>query len=158
MIHVSFCFVFCFLWLFMFLVCSEQLNWSLFFRKILHVLQILQFYSIFWVFEPFPAVTEWFLDPSFHPEDNWETQTQLLKRFKHSLMLQKETRCIKSRGVKTFWIWRSRYILINLSSGKHPSIFCCFLRVDKIGKNKIFLQNKKNVIITEKEHRRGSFR
>ncbi len=40
------------------LVCSEQLNWTLFFRKILHVLQILQVYSIFWVFEPFPAVTE----------------------------------------------------------------------------------------------------
>ncbi len=62
------------------LVCSEQLNWTLFFRKILHVLQILQVYSIFWVFEPFPAVTEWFWDPSFHPEDNWETQTQLLKK------------------------------------------------------------------------------
>ncbi len=61
------------------LVCSEQLNWALFIRKILHVLQILQFSSIF-----------------------WGTQTQLLKRFKHSLMLQKNTRCIKSRGVKTF--------------------------------------------------------
>ncbi len=36
------------------LVCSEQINWALFFRKILHVLQILQFSSIF---EPFPAVT-----------------------------------------------------------------------------------------------------
>ncbi len=52
------------------LVCSEQLNWSLFFRKILHVLQILQFYSIFWVFEPFPAVTEWFWDSSFHLRDS----------------------------------------------------------------------------------------
>jgi len=28
--------------------------------------------------------------------------TTIKKRFKHSLMLQKETRCIKSRGVKTF--------------------------------------------------------
>ncbi len=37
------------------LVCSEQLNWALFFRKILHVLQILQFSSIFCIFEPFPV-------------------------------------------------------------------------------------------------------
>ncbi len=59
-------------------------------RKILHVLQILQFSSIFCIFEPFPAVTVWFWDPSFHTEDNWETQTQLLKRFKHSLTLQKD--------------------------------------------------------------------
>ncbi len=35
-------------------------------------------------------------DPSFHTEDNWWTQTQLLKSFKHSLMLQKETRCIRA--------------------------------------------------------------
>ncbi len=86
------------------LVCSEQLNWALFFRKILHVLQILQFSSIFCIFEPFPAVTVWFWDPSFHTEDNWGTQTQLLKKFKRSLMLQKETRCIKSRGSENFWI------------------------------------------------------
>jgi len=25
-------------------------------------------------------VTEWFWDPSFHTEDNWGTQTQLLKK------------------------------------------------------------------------------
>ncbi len=62
------------------LVCSEQLNWALFFRKILHVLQILQFSSIFFIFEPFPAVTVWFWDPSFHTEDNWGTQTQLFKK------------------------------------------------------------------------------
>ncbi len=37
------------------LVCSEQLTWALFFRKILHVLQILQFSSIFCIFEPFPG-------------------------------------------------------------------------------------------------------
>ncbi len=49
-----------------------------------------------------PAVTVWFWDPSFHTEDNWGTQTQLLKRFKHSLMLQKNTRCIKSWLLKTF--------------------------------------------------------
>ncbi len=34
----------------------------------------------FCIFEPFPAVTVWFWDPSFHTEDNWWTQTQLLKK------------------------------------------------------------------------------
>ncbi len=47
------------------LVCSEQLNWALFFRKILHLLQILQFSSIFCIFEYFPAVIVWFWDASF---------------------------------------------------------------------------------------------
>ncbi len=51
------------------LVCSEQLNWAMFFRKILQVLQNLPFSSIFCIFEPFPAVTVWFWDPSFHTED-----------------------------------------------------------------------------------------
>ncbi len=62
------------------LVCSEQLKWALFFRKILHVLQNLQFCNIFCIFEPFPAATVWFWDPSFHTEDDWGTQTQLLKK------------------------------------------------------------------------------
>ncbi len=39
------------------LVCSEQLNRALFFRKVLHVQQILEFSSIFCIFEPFPAAT-----------------------------------------------------------------------------------------------------
>jgi len=39
------------------LVCPEQLNWALFFRKFLQLLQIHQFSSIFCIFEPFPAVT-----------------------------------------------------------------------------------------------------
>ena len=34
----------------------------------------------FCIFEPFPAVTVWFWDSSFHTEDNWGTQTQLLKK------------------------------------------------------------------------------
>ncbi len=43
-------------------------------------LRNLQFYSIFCIFEPFPAVTVWFWDPSFDTEDNWGTQTQLLTK------------------------------------------------------------------------------
>ncbi len=59
------------LWQFFFVIviheslCSEQLNWALFFRKILHVLKILQFSSIISIFEPFPALNVWFWDPSF---------------------------------------------------------------------------------------------
>ncbi len=59
-------FYFCFVIVYESIVCSEQLNWALFFRK----MQILLFSSIFCEFEPFPAVTVWFCDPSFHAEDN----------------------------------------------------------------------------------------
>ncbi len=31
-------------------------------------------------FEPFPTVTVWFWDPSFHTEDNWGTRMQLLQK------------------------------------------------------------------------------
>ncbi len=62
------------------LVCPEQLNCLLFFRKILHVLHILRFSSIFCIFEPFLAMSVWFWDPSFHTEGNWGTQIQLLKK------------------------------------------------------------------------------
>ncbi len=57
------------------LVCPEQLNCPLFFRKILQVPQILCFFSHFCVFEPFPTMTVLFWDPSFHTEDNWRTHT-----------------------------------------------------------------------------------
>ncbi len=62
------------------LVCSEQLNWALFFKK--NPLCPAK-YSVFQHilhFEPFPAVTVWFWDPYFNTEDNWGPQTQLLKK------------------------------------------------------------------------------
>ncbi len=34
----------------------------------------------FCVFEPFPTMTVWFWDPSFHTEDNWGTHLQLLQK------------------------------------------------------------------------------
>ncbi len=37
-------------------------------EKILQLLHILWFSSIFCIFEPFPTVTVWFWDPSFHTE------------------------------------------------------------------------------------------
>ncbi len=93
-------FLFIFLW-WLFLVCPEQLNCPLFFQKILRILQILWFSSIFCISEPLQVETVWCWEPSFHTDDNWGTHSQQLhKRFKRSLMLQKETRCIKS------WRWK----------------------------------------------------
>jgi len=59
-----------------------------------------QFSSIFCIFEPFPAVTVWFWDPSFHTEDNLETQARLKKGSKIHWCSRNKTRCIK--GMKTF--------------------------------------------------------
>ncbi len=100
------------------LVCSEQLNWALFFRKNHPCPAYSSVFSIFCIFEPSKAVTVWFWDPSFHTEDNWGTQTQILKKFKHSLMLLKEPRCIKSRGwkllnrMKIYFLILLKYIYI----------------------------------------------
>ncbi len=64
---------------FMSLVCPEQLNCLLFFRKILQVPQILWFSSIFVYLNPFQQWL-WFWDPSFLSEDKSGTQLQLLQK------------------------------------------------------------------------------
>ncbi len=113
------------------------LFWALFFRKVLQLLQILQFYSIFCIFEPFPAVTVWFWDPSFHTEDNWGTQTQLLKKVQTFTDAPEDTRCIKSQGDENFWTgWRCPnfsyfveiYIFFPFSTAlrKQQKILACF--------------------------------
>ncbi len=81
------------------LLCSEQLNWAQFFRKI-HVLKILQFHL-------FPAVNIILRSIFSHWGHLSDSTPTIKKSFKHSLMLQKKIRCIKRRGVKTFEIWRS---------------------------------------------------
>ncbi len=91
---------------FMSLVCPEQLNCLLFFRKILQVPQILWFSSIFVYLNPFQ---QWLYDFEIHlfsPRTSQGLICNYYRRFKHSLMLQKEKTCIKSHE-KTFWIWRS---------------------------------------------------
>ncbi len=82
----------------------------------------------FCVFEPFPTLTVWFWDPSFHSEDNRGTHMQLLQKIQTLTDAPEEKRLIKSQGVKTCWNWRSGWILLNLSSGKHVTIFCSFWR------------------------------
>ncbi len=79
------------------IVCPEQLNCLLSFRKILQLPQIIFVFQHFCVFEPFPTMTVWFWDPSFHTEG---LICNYYRRFKRSLMLQKEKTCIISRGWK----------------------------------------------------------
>ncbi len=89
------------------LVCPEQLNCLLFFRKILQVPTIIWFSRNFVCLNPFQ---QWLYDFEIHlftPRITEGLICNYYRRFKHSLMLQKEKPCIKSRGVKTFWIWRS---------------------------------------------------
>ncbi len=91
----------CFFGLFVCLfVCPEQLNCLLFFRKILQVPQILWFSSIFVYLNPFQ---QWLYDFEIHLFTLRTTEGLICnyyKRFKCSLMLQKEKTCINSRGVK----------------------------------------------------------
>ncbi len=99
MIHDCFCFVvvresLC-------LFCSVKLSTVL--QKNPPFLQNLQFSSIFCIFEPFPAVTVWFWDPSFDTEDNWGTQTQLLTKGSnvHWCSLRKYD-VLRARGLNIF--------------------------------------------------------
>ncbi len=85
------------------LVCSEQLHCLLFFRKTLQLPLILWFFGIFVYLNPFQ---QWLYDFEMHLFTLRTTEGLICsyyRRFKHSLMLQKEKPCIKSRGVKTFW-------------------------------------------------------
>ncbi len=84
------------------LVCPEQLNCLLFFRKILQVTEILWFASIFVYLNSFQ---QWLYDFEIHLF-TLRTAEGLIcsynRRFKHSLMLPEEKSCMKSRGVKLF--------------------------------------------------------
>ncbi len=89
------------------LVCPEQLYFLLFFGKIIQLPQILWFSSIFVYLKPFQQWLYCFEIHLFTPRTTEGLICNYYRRFKCSLMLQKEKPCIKSRGVKTFWIWRS---------------------------------------------------
>ncbi len=85
-----------------FLVCPEQLNCLLLFRKILQVPQIIWFSSIFVYLNPFQ---QWLYDfeiPIFTSRTTEGLICNYYRRFKRSLMLQKEKTCIKRQGMKTF--------------------------------------------------------
>ncbi len=64
------------------LVCPEQLNCLLFFRKNPSGPTNYLVFQHFCLFEPFPKMTVWFWDPSFHTDDNWGAHVQLLQKMK----------------------------------------------------------------------------
>ncbi len=82
------------------LVCPEQLNCLLFFRKILQVPQILWFSASFAYLTLFQ---QWLYDFEIHlftPRTTEGLICNYYRRFKRSLMLQKKKTCIKSQGCK----------------------------------------------------------
>ncbi len=86
------------------LVCSEQFNCLLFFRKILQLTLILWFSSIFVYLNPFQQWL-WFWDLYFHTEDSWGTHMQLLQKI--------QTLSDAAEG-ETFWIIEYKYIFLIL--------------------------------------------
>ncbi len=79
------------------LVCPEQLKCMLLFGKILQLLRILWFSSIFVFLNPFQ---QWLYDFEIHFFTLRTTERLICnyyRRFKRSLMLQKEKSCIKSQ-------------------------------------------------------------
>ncbi len=94
------------------LVCHEQVN-CLLFRCLFQVPQNLCFSSIFCVFEPFPTMTDFEIH-FFTPRTTEGLICNYYRRFKCSLMLQKEKPCIKSQGLKTFEQNEGVYIFLVL--------------------------------------------
>ncbi len=80
-------------------LCSEQLNWALFFRKILHVLKILQFHL-------FPAVTM-ILRSIFSHWRHLSDSTPTIKKASNIHWCSRRKYDALRRGVKTFGIWRT---------------------------------------------------
>ncbi len=97
------------------LVCPEQLNCLLFFRKIIQVPQILWFSSIFVYLNPSQNWLYGFGIKLFTLRTTERLICNYYRRFKCSLMLQKEKPCIKSQGVKTFEQNEDVYIFLVLA-------------------------------------------
>ncbi len=114
------------------LVCPEQLNFPLFFRKILQLTQILWFSSIFVYLNPFQQRLYDFEIHLFTPRTTEGLICNYYRRIKHSPILQKEKICIKSRGVKTFeqngdedvlFVLRKYHIFFHLYIGLYIQIW-----------------------------------
>jgi len=127
------------------LVCPEQFNCVcssvLFFRKILQLTLILWFSSIVVYLNPFQRWLHDFEIHLFSPRTTEGLIWRHYRRLKHSLMLQKDKPCIKSRGVNTFECEdQGKFYLICLLS-----IFCSFWRAVLNEKNMIFRKNTLNL-------------
>ncbi len=114
------------------LVCPEQIHFLLFLRKSLQFSQILWFSSIcvylFWTLSNNDYDFEIHL---FAPRTTEGLLCNYYRRFKHSLMLQKEKPCIKSQGVKTFEQNEDVYIFLVLPK---YHIFSCIAALQKLQK------------------------
>ncbi len=114
------------------LVFPEQLNFLLFFGKILQLPQILWFSSIFVYLNPFQ---QWLYDFEIHLYTQRTTEGLLCNyylRLKRSLMLQKENHTLRALHFHLKWKHfefddQGKFNLIFLL-GKHVTIFCSFLR------------------------------
>ncbi len=95
------------------LVCSEQFNWALFFRNIIQLLHSL------WVSSSDRMISRFIFSHRGQLRDSNTT-------IKKASILHWCSR--RKHDALRAWIWRSGLIVLNLSSGKHASIFCCFRR------------------------------
>ncbi len=85
------------------LVCSEQLNWALFLQTNPPRSVDSAVFQHFCIFEPFPAVTVWFWDPSFHTEDNWGDSNTTIKKGSNIHWCSRRTHdALRARGWKLF--------------------------------------------------------
>ncbi len=127
------------------LVCPEQLNCLLFFRKILHVPTNSLVFQHFLYLNPFQ---QWLYDFEIHLFTLRTTEGLICnyyRRIKHSLMLQKEKPCIKRvKGWKLFE-FEDQGIELILSSGKHVTIICSFWRAVLNEKEKLYLGKIRNM-------------
>ncbi len=103
------------------LVCPEQLNCLLFFRKILQVTQTLWFSSICLYLNPFQ---QWMCDFEIHLCTLRTTEglvCNYYRRFKHSLMLQKKNKHALWAGA---WKLLNRMKILLESRKKRFFLFC----------------------------------
>ncbi len=88
----------------------------------------LQFSSIFCIFEPFPAVTVWFWDPSSHTEDDWGTQTTIKKRSNIHRCSRKKPDALRDGRMSKFFLFCRNIIFFPFITAlwKQQKLFACF--------------------------------
>ncbi len=107
------------------LVCPDQLNCLLFFRKILQLPQILWFFSIFVYSNPFQ---QWLYNFEIHLFTLRTTEGLICnyyRRFKHSLMLEKEKHALRAGGNLKIRVHLTYFVFCETCK---YSIFCSFWR------------------------------
>ncbi len=97
------------------LVCPDQLNCLLFFRKILQVPQILWFSSIFVYLNPFQQWLYDFWDPSFHWGQLRDSYATITEGSNAHWCSRRKNHALRAGG-ENFWTeWRCKFFLFCLS-------------------------------------------